>query len=106
MGNLTGKREGLTGGAAKRFPLTDKHRRLVRDLAASGVGEREICKRIINPNTGCPLSVQTLERRFRKELWQGRARRKGREALELMARVEAGDPHATIRAMRLCGLLN
>jgi hypothetical protein len=56
----------------KNFVATREQRDLVKDLAGRAVPQALICRAILNPQTGEPISEPTLRRVFRQELDIGR----------------------------------
>jgi hypothetical protein len=54
--------------ANKRFEPTPTHRELVKALLVYGIPLANICRHVINPATGKPISYQVLARVFRKEI--------------------------------------
>lgn len=52
----------------KKFVPTPYHRDLVKLLASRGIPQEEIRRLIVNPQTGKPLSIKTLERAFATEI--------------------------------------
>src|SRR6266446_1571667 len=57
--------------SGEKFTATDEHRAQVEALAAFGIPQTAMCRLVLNPRTGKPISVHTLERRFRDELELG-----------------------------------
>lgn len=51
--------------------FTDAQRTLVKELATWGVPFKDICRQIINPNTGRPIDISTLHRGFPDEIADG-----------------------------------
>jgi hypothetical protein len=52
----------------KKFVPTPHHRDLVKLLAGRGIPQEHIRQLILNPQTGKPLSIKTLERAFATEI--------------------------------------
>ena len=67
-------RKRAPGGGRKKFTPDDKQRLTVSVMAACGMPQTEICRQIINPDTGRPIDEKTLARVFRDDLDQGKAR--------------------------------
>jgi len=57
--------------ANKPLQPTNEQRMTVAIMAAAGFGQRQIVQRIINPSTGKPIDLHTLEKYFREELDEG-----------------------------------
>jgi hypothetical protein len=73
------------------FAPTEQLRRQVETLAAFGVPQEDICRMVINPNTGKPIAMQTLRRRFRRELDMGASKATAR-VVESLYRQAVGAP--------------
>lgn len=58
----------------KAFQPTQDQRAQVEAYAAYGIPQADMCKLVINPETGKPLSLKTLEKAFRLELDTGMAK--------------------------------
>jgi hypothetical protein len=52
----------------KKFVPTPYHRDMVKLLAGRGIPQEDIRRLILNPQTGKPLSIKTLERAFATEI--------------------------------------
>jgi hypothetical protein len=55
----------------KQFVATQEQRDIVKDLAGRAVPQALICRVILNPQTGKPISEPTLRRAFRSEIDTG-----------------------------------
>jgi len=58
----------------KPYQPTDSDRRLVEALVGCKITQDEIRLLIVNPKTGKPISLQTLNRHYRQELRVGRVK--------------------------------
>lgn len=69
------------------YEPTAEQRRLVETMAGYGIEQLEICKHVINPKSGKPLSPKTLRKAFRDELDTGmtKANAKVVESLFILA---------------------
>lgn len=52
--------------------FTDEQRMTVAIMASVGFPHKQICERIINPQTGKPIDKETLFKRFREEMDGGK----------------------------------
>jgi hypothetical protein len=63
---------GVKGRSGRtKFVPTEDQRDMVRDLAGRAVRHEVICRVIVNPQTGRPISEPTLRRAFRSEIDAG-----------------------------------
>lgn len=88
-----GKRE---GAGRKPYVPTDKDRELVSMLVALGHKEVEIVLFVINPEKGRPISIRTLQGKFKKELATGLATANAKIGLTLFQKAMAGDTASLI----------
>lgn len=57
--------------ARTKFSATQEQRSVVSALVAFGIPQEQILSRVINPQTGKPISINVLKREFKRELAEG-----------------------------------
>ncbi|SRR5258708_1716017 len=57
--------------SGERFKPTDEQRAQIEALAAFGIPQEHMCKMVINPRTGRPVTAKTLQKHFEVELENG-----------------------------------
>src|SRR5215468_4965241 len=73
------------------FVPTDDDRNIVGVLSACGIPQERIRLVVLNPATGKPIEIETLQRAFAYELEAGRAQTDLIFATSLIAGLRAGD---------------
>src|SRR5262249_24420846 len=76
------------------FVPTDDDRNIVGVLSAVGIPQERIRLTVINPATGKPIEIETLQRAFALELAAGRAKTDLIFATTLVSKMKTGDNFA------------
>jgi hypothetical protein len=88
------------GRGRPKFEATDEQRRFVAVMAGVRMSHEELRLLIVNPQTGKPVDVRTLEREFAPELAAGKARLQMLTRMKLHEAICAGMPWAIIFALQ------
>ena len=81
------------------FVPTKKDRDMVKAMVGYGVPEDDICKVIVNPQTGKPLSKPTLIKHFRRELDLGQLEANAKVAQSLFRKATGNGPQCVSAAI-------
>lgn len=75
----------------KPFAPSEDQRKQIEALAAYGIPQEEMCRLLVNPQTGRPIDLKTLHKHFRAELDTGMMKANARVA-ESLFRQAVGAP--------------